>query len=51
MDVEILIDLTISDLEFMIKLLSLFKGSEKYQDYTEKEKDEFDNLVKKLKDS
>jgi len=51
MALEILVDLTLSDLELIIKLLEVFKGSKKYQDYTEKEKDEFDNLVKKLRDS
>ena len=51
MDDEILVDLTVKDLELIIKLLGVFKGSDKYLDYTEKEKDDFDKLVKKLKDS
>jgi len=51
MALEILVDLTISDLEFIIRLLEVFKRSEKYWDYSEEEKDEFDNLIKKLKDN
>ncbi|MBA7542334.1 hypothetical protein ES705_34655 [subsurface metagenome] len=46
---EILVDLNISDLEFIIRLLELFKGSERYQNYEEEEKVDFDNLLKKLK--
>lgn len=51
MENEILVDLTISDLELIINLLSVFKGSEKYQDYSEEEKADFEKLVKKLKES
>jgi len=51
MDGGILVDLNISDLELMIKLLSVFRGSEKYQNYKEEEKSDFNNLLKKLKDS
>jgi len=48
---EIMVDLNVEDFELIIKLLSLFKGSERYQNYEEKEKADFNNLVKKLKDS
>jgi len=51
MDGEILVDMTISELELIIKLLRIFKGSEKYQKYKEEEKADFEKLIKKLKES
>lgn len=51
MEDEIMLDLTVEDLELIIRSLEEFKGSKKYLDYTEKAKADFDNLVKKLKES
>jgi len=48
---EISIDLTILDLELIIRSLEEFKKSEKYLNYKQKAKDDFDQLVKKLKES
>jgi len=48
---EISIDLTILDLELIIRSLEEFRGSEKYRSYSQQVKADFDNLVKKLKDS
>lgn len=50
MEDEILVDLTVSDLKFLIKSLEEFKGSKKYLGYTQKKKDDFDKLIKKLKE-
>lgn len=51
MDDEIMVDLTIRDLELIIKSLEESKKDRKYLKYNQKAKDEFDNLIKKLKES
>jgi hypothetical protein len=51
MDDKISVDLTIHELELIIKSLEEFSRDRTYVKYTREAKDEFDNLIKKLKES
>lgn len=49
MEDEILVNLTKEEWNISLRSLERFKGSVKYLGYTQKKKDDFDKLIKKIK--